>query len=353
MSILKEKRTLNPTNVQLNSNCPLGFRQHGVSASVLAKQKREQLNKTIDVESLNLSPQERQIFEFNIHLRQVFLTNRKFITREGFSEKDRLVSLDTSPRATYVRRTSEAKTVAHSGQRKLLNMEIEFLTQYAVRDCVVIYAGAAPGHHHKVLEVLFPFVIFILYDPRGFPIESTPRREINQVMFSHVTAQQLSIKYKNKTCLFISDIRRYDEDLSAEDKEKLVKEDMEQQLIWVSILNPLASLLKFRAPFDGSSINYFKGKIMLQPWTGATSSETRLLVTNIHDRADYDGKIYEDILFYFNTITRTSYYKDNTNEKCHCYDCSTERFIINRYFEKYSLVSQEEVEFLIKESSLL
>ena len=97
-----------------------------------------------------------------------------FIESDNFSDKDRIINMTSSPHSSYQSRMKEAKTTVHSGQRKLLNVEIEFITRYVSQDCIVVYVGAAPGHHHRILEILFPFVFFVLYDPRGFPIGSTP-----------------------------------------------------------------------------------------------------------------------------------------------------------------------------------
>lgn len=140
-------------------------------------------------------------------------------------------------------------------------------------------------------------------------------------MFTHSTAQELAIRFKGKQILFISDIRHHDDESTNVENERLIQEDMEMQMIWVQILNPAVSLLKFRPPYplsnDLSTIQYFKGTIILQPWTGATSTETRLLVTNRYKKTIYDSKLYEDIMFHFNTVTRTTYYKDENKQGCH------------------------------------
>jgi hypothetical protein len=324
---------------KLKSDRPQGFHESKIGiGSVRTKARRQELENKIDINSLGLSETSRQIYLNNPHLRQVFLNRRPLITN-NFTEHIGVINMATAPHTCYQSRMNEAKTTVHSGQRKLLNMEIEFLTQYAVHDATVIYVGAAPGHHHTILEVLFPFITFILYDPRGFPIKSTPRREINRIMFTHVTAQELLSRFKEKRCLFISDIRRHDDENTNINNERLIQEDMQMQFIWVQILNPMASLLKFRPPYpltdELSSIQYFKGIILIQPWTGATSTETRLLVTDRYKRTIYDSKLYEDIMFHFNTVTRTTYYQNENNRVCHCYDCSAEKLILDHYYSKY------------------
>lgn len=337
------------SNRKLKSERPHGFHESSLGlGSLRTKAKREQLEKNINIDALNLSVEDRAIFTANSHIRQVFLNKRELVQANGFSEKDRVINMTTAPRAAYESRTKEAKTTVHSGQRKLLDMEIEFLTRYANQDDVVIYAGAAPGHHHQILEMLFPFLFFVLYDPRKFPIQATPKRELNEIMFTHVTAQELAVRFKGKRCFFISDVRRHDEDSSNVENERIIQEDMQIQMVWVQVLNPVASLLKFRPPYplanDLASIQYFKGSILIQPWTGATSTETRLLVTNKYKQTIYDCKLYEDIMFHFNTVTRTTYYQCEEKDGCHCYDCSTEKFILDRYFMRYPEVDREIIE---------
>lgn len=60
----------------------------------------------------------------------------------------------------------------HWGQLKLFYTELEFLTlvnqQMPLNQCVLVYVGAAPGHHTVFLRKLFPELEMILYDPKPF-----------------------------------------------------------------------------------------------------------------------------------------------------------------------------------------
>ena len=87
---------------------------------------------------------------------------------------------------------------------------------------------------------------------------------------------------------------------------------------------------------------------MLQSWTEATSSETRLLVTDKYSSVSYNGKLYEDVMFYFDIMTRTAYYHFDNKKDCHCHDCSVEKIILGKYFlpiEEYPHISRAEIEF--------
>lgn len=64
---------------------------------------------------------------------------------------------------------------------------------------------------------------------------------------------------------------------------------------------------------------------------GRTSSETRLVVENGNTTTiAYSHKDYEDLLFHFNTVTRTTYWPHDVKGEGldHCYDCAAEIRII-------------------------
>ena len=77
-----------------------------------------------------------------------------------------------APKKPYRRRADEEKTAIHWGQRKLLMSEIEFLlsTLPKSQQCVVVYAGAAPGTHVRILADMFPSHLFVLVDPAPFTV---------------------------------------------------------------------------------------------------------------------------------------------------------------------------------------
>ena len=60
----------------------------------------------------------------------------------------------------------------HWGQRKLLLSEIEYFcvlrNKTDINKCLVVYIGAAGGHHIPLIRQLFPKLNFLLYDPEKF-----------------------------------------------------------------------------------------------------------------------------------------------------------------------------------------
>jgi len=320
---------------------PTGFGSGRTPGSVRtqAQRREESFQTQLQQVGRSLTPQQLQIFQENPHIQQVFACGRDFLRKDQFTLIDRVLFLDRAPQSPYQRRTKEIKTTLHVGQRKLLLVEIEFLVRYAQVGDVVIYAGAAPGTHHRILDPMFPFLDFVLYDPYRFSVDETEQRELHQEFFTDQTAEQLATRFQNRRILFMSDIRRFEETLPDADQEQLIREDMMAQMIWLNILNPVASLLKMRPPYEGGITQYFDGWIYTQPWVGATSSESRLQVVDRFSRKDYDNKQYEDVFFYHNTMTRTTYFDQiegvEETTKCHCYDCSAELFILGQYIQKF------------------
>jgi len=330
------------------SRRPIGFKTTGEAPGTLrARQERERRSKELQSIIAELSPAEQAFYEQNPHIQQVAACARPLQRKDLFTEADRIINLQTSPQAEYVERKDEIKTTIHVGQRKLLITEIEFLTRFSTpgESIYVVYAGAAGGKHHETLDQMFPNLHFMLYDPNPFSIQPGQNREIFQELFTTSTAQQLTTRFKRegKRCLFISDVRRIGTGSSLM-RQQLILDDLQMQKIWLQILNPGASLLKFVMPYPMSGIpdviTYLDGIVFLQPWAGSTSTETRLLVTNNRALNNYEVRRYEEVMFYHNTVTRTTYYHqiEGLPEEmigCHCYDCAAELLIVSQYARKY------------------
>ena len=204
---------------------------------------------------------------------------------------------DDMPRREYRKRSEPAKVVS-DGQRKLYLAEHEFLITYAHEGDLVVYAGAAPGHHLVLLAKKHSTLEFRLYDPREYCKElidlSVERNEhepeeddgkdgakskhmgkivLNNVCFDDDTARSLrnEADAKDRRLIFISDIRtagsrdqaRVPEPFKARMRdthgegidvllawiETRVEEDMDNQANWLQIMRPAASSLKTRFPW--------------------------------------------------------------------------------------------------------
>lgn len=234
------------------------------------------------------------------------------------------------------------KSIHHIGQRKLLLGELEFLTimynkydLFKYNKVICLYIGAGPGSHLKFFEDKFKNLKWHLYDPGSFTLKENNKFKIFNSFF---TDKDIN-KYKNKKypVLFISDIR------NPKFKDKfdfpVIKKDMEFQKKIVKEIKPFGAILKFRLDFNFGKLKYLYGDIYLQNWSSVNSTETRL-ICNKDDSKNYTKEIiynnddYNDKLFYFNHCYRMNLFKHNVNNincLCHCYDCTSEIYIIANY----------------------
>lgn len=243
-----------------------------------------------------------------------------------------------APRLPYRRRAEEEKSTVHWGQRKLLMSEIEFLLMTLPctrRGCTVVYAGAAPGTHVRVLADMFPTHSFILIDPAPFTVRPSKRIVIHQAMFTDALARELHHRLSpNTRVLFISDVRSCDPDLHTEEVHtERVKADMQAQARWHGLLKPFKSMLKFRLPYTPGSTDYLDGIMHLPVWGPNSTTECRLIVGTDAGTRVYDHTEHEEKMFHFNTVTRPALYPHSV---CgcgidHCYDCTAEMGILRAY----------------------
>lgn len=324
-----------------------------IPKSVSTRQELIQWITSYNVAELNLNPEELEIWNKNLHIRRVFY-NRKLYPQfwnfvkagRQLSELDRYIRLPDDPNPTptmeyQTRRPGEVRTVEYWGQRKLFMVVMEFLLYYGNKSKTVVYAGAAPGVYFNYLSELFPEHTFHLYDPRHIQAEG-PRIKKYQQLFTNDTA----LEWLDKNVIFLSDIRRdiqvrqvgqyeLDEDTS-EETEQTVKEDMEMQKEWVTIMKPLVSSLKFRLPYSQGKTKYFKGVLMIQPWAPKASTENRLIVEDPSENnmIEYDNLWHSNVMYWHNNFQRTVYYEHSVEGGeglDHCYDCATEIMILSIY----------------------
>jgi hypothetical protein len=270
------------------------------------------------------------------HCMQYFHKFNKLPEKVKFNRK--LTSTD--PEMKYHRRENEIKTTLHWGQRKLLLTEIEFLTMFAKKGDIIVYAGAAGGKHIPYLAKMFPEVTFDLWDPNPFSIKETEQIKIFNEYFTEDVAKKYS--ENGDKILFMSDIRTADTNkLDAEEIEEYVFNDMKMQQDWHETIKPKRSMLKFRLPWDSGKTKYLKGDIYFQVWAPQTSTETRLITDKIVNGKikyhEYDNTKYESQCMYFNNVTRVSLYPHNVKGDGidYCYDCRGEVYILEKYFLKY------------------
>lgn len=261
------------------------------------------------------------------------------------------------PRVKYRRRNRDVKNTLHWGQRKLLLSEIEFLTMFYQSDTYkknpdkkvyMVYAGSAPGTHIRFLWELFPEVYFVLYDPREFDPKLTekPTEHIQthiQLFLDETAEQWRDVDHPDKHILLVSDIRTAEpETMESEEVEDHIRQDNQWQKQWYQIMDPAASMFKFRLPWDDKYTMYPSGDIHIQIFPPLTSTETRLIVWQPNaPEKKYDHREYEERMFRFNTVER-SYEYDNPLEKLpkeekeglnNKYDSVGEIYIIQNYLQ--------------------
>ncbi len=219
----------------------------------------------------------------------------------------------------------------HLGQLKLLLSEIFFLSRYVhLQNVIVLYVGAANGYHtYYMAKKLFPMFTFHLYDRTRFHKNffdkpslgiSNPPDNIKLFMkyFTDEEAHVYKSKYEN--ILFMCDMRNLDIKMfknndsdSADSMDKIVGDDMNDQMTWGKIMKPIASYFKFRLPYKESTFEYFDGTIYLQPYA-PLGTESRLLVTDYTKMKTYDCAEFDEKCAYFNFFIRAKETKTKWNK---------------------------------------
>eukprot|EP00732_Lithocolla_globosa_P005104 Lithocolla_globosa_v1_NODE_5062_length_1311_cov_11.554140.p1 type:complete len:217 gc:universal NODE_5062_length_1311_cov_11.554140:631-1281(+) len=195
----------------------------------------------------------------------------------------------------YSRRDDEKKTVVHDGQRKLLISEIEFLTKFGDSAENLVYVGASNARHLLIIHDMFPDLKMSLYDDQG---NIPDVGHVYNRLFDDKDAMDWA---KQKNVLFISDIRTVTKDDHPGDD--VILDDMEKQRNWHRVINPKASSLKFRLPFNKEVTQYLSGDLYFPVWGPPTTTECRLFVSD-NTLCDYDNNIHERRMAYFNKHTR-------------------------------------------------
>jgi hypothetical protein len=221
-----------------------------------------------------------------------------------------------APEAEYSRDTKT--NVLHFGQLKLLCSEIQFL-QHAGdwKGCTLIYAGASPGTHLPVLMSMFRGLRFVLIDPHRSAVGRGSRRvRILRACMTDELARRLARQYGERV-LFVSDVRVAGPRHETEDEHQArIERDMDAQMRWHGILNPRASLLKFRLPWNRPHTEYLAGTLFLPVFGKRLTHEARLFVPRGAGTIQYDNEKYQRQMAYFNQVTRHARHPGGM-----CFDC--------------------------------
>jgi hypothetical protein len=184
---------------------------------------------------------------------------------------------------------------------------------------------------------------------------------------------------KLKNSLYISDIRTEIAERGKPHDIDIIW-NLSQQYNWISILKPKAYMLKFVLPFrekemiikddlkninpmflkvvkedfayskklgidflkdyKNNTLNYLDGIVNIQTAQGVSSSETRLVGTNMNIKNYGTSSEYENKFVYYNLIRSLGFFENPlANKKLgfdHCGDCSLEYKIWKNYADKYN-----------------
>lgn len=234
-----------------------------------------------DIHRINkeiVSKLDKELHDVLFNKKRVVLSHMK-TNVPYMKEINRLLDLNKTKK--YVRRRYQFKPNLHWGQLKLLLTEIEFLTivlkEYkGALPIYFVYAGAAPGDHIWYLQTLFPDIYFELYDPNDFVVKDNAKLKTHVQFFTNKDAEYWASR-NDVFLVFCSDIRT--EPATSEN----IVSNMNMQLKWWQIMNPVMSMFKFRLPWEEGKTTYLEGDIYIQPFPGPTSTETRLIVKKMQN----------------------------------------------------------------------
>lgn len=252
-------------------------------------------------------------------------------TRGGITEYLEFLP-DDFPMMKYsekVAKTLESKNV-HMGQDKLLFSEIEFLVSLGApkKKILVIYPGGGPGTHLPLLASITGAKI-VAIDPAFnnkslSPISPSDDIVIFPKLFDVTEWLNLSNLEGFDDIILISDIRSEPKGVKKGTKEYSkkfddeIKANMKLQKDWFNQINstrkkkgfPLVKgLFKFRLTWESGSTNYLSGPLAFQVFEKASSTEMRLWASDLSTK-NYDHRMMEEKLFFFNSQYRTGSFLD-------------------------------------------
>lgn len=238
---------------------------------------------------------------------------------------------DDSPTEQYIPGKIE-KVTLHYGQLKLLINDMFMLLYFwdpkEVPEPTLLSIGAASGQHYSILAHLFPAVKFIFYDPAEFAITQSQMDYIHGpgrfIIHRQYFTDEVAAQYAGRKDIFLtSDIRRGDVMGEAEETElnnRVIQEDMNMQMKWVEIVDPVWAMLKFRLPYINTDaegnmtdilVEYLDGYLLKQPFAPYKSTETRLFPVKrdgVYVKRKWSSILHQDQCYWHNRYARRERY---------------------------------------------
>ena len=224
----------------------------------------------------------------------------------------------------------------HSPDLKRLISDVAFLTDKAMRDDIVIYAGSNIGHWFPIVAKMFPTLHFLVYDGNPVKLDKLaeqvglpPNVRVKTSWFTESEAKRFvktaGTPHQHASVLLIADSNNLEWDRETPGPVlKDIHKDMADQDTWLHALKPRSAMLKFDLPYrEGKSYSYVKGQMCLQPFAPKSGTEVKLVVDSqpcVHfsgeyPREVYDSNAHDECMFFHNSKTRLMHVDSNSKIK--------------------------------------
>lgn len=221
------------------------------------------------------------------------------------------------------------KALPEWGQLKNLIPAFQFLNAFwsdiSHPQPYLVYVGAAPGNNLAVLIQAFPWFNYHLYDTAAFDerLSSSPSAKIT---FHNKFFDQSDIEYwkeiqKTQENVFMMfDIRnpKYRKELSEDEKNKILYDDLMFQMLCVKEIFPVKSLLKVKFPTkiipdtdkseDETHFSYLDGVVYRHAYTDKNSKDFSLVP---HDNVSlrlWNIEVMDWAITHHNAVIRQNLY---------------------------------------------
>lgn len=212
-------------------------------------------------------------------------------------------------------RTKYSENYKHSnahicGQTKLYFGELLFFVKIfsylkSQEKVIVLYIGSAPGIHiyDLILKLnsVFTNLEWHLFDNQPHCPLLKSLCKCVQIFERYFTNTDCEFYAAQKSVVLINDVRT---NLGEKYPQTLdILTNTKDSITWCKKIQPEYMWLKFRPPYDCNEYYYFDGKLYLQAYNRANSTELRLFVTKEkvnNTLKKYDCLEIEEKLCYFN-----------------------------------------------------
>lgn len=240
-----------------------------------------------------------------------------------FQETDFIIT-NNSPKSDYQIIVNELHKRESNEKLSFILSFIQYLTYYYNENSKdIIFMGEITNSQIEIILKLFKNLNFYIYNSKN--------------PFTDEEAN----KWNGKNVMFYSNYRSVpNKDLTSIEIENLNYNDLKIVQKWLFLIKPSSASIRFRLPFSNNgynSIEYYKGIMCKKIYNGINSTEIRLLITDFNSSVKLDIITYEQILTYFNRVTREeTLYKDPFfDNKFLNYDNIAEYFVYINYLYKF------------------